>query len=189
MEKGRTKKQKNLSYIGLIKRSTLHPKHYAQTISEFSDPKEALLFFVANFSLGFFIRICFNGISHENFGFFFLGIDSLLLSIPFLLLFLVVLVLIFYGLSKILRGKATLTKTLIISSYCSIPFLILAWIPLLGILALLETLLILILSFQVINQFSIPKSMVTILIPFLFSILALILLGLINPVLNNIFFF
>ena len=182
-------KQENFSYFYLIKSSILHPKIYTQTISEFSKLKDALFFFITIFSLGFFIRICFNGILHKSFSFFFLGIDTLLLSIPFLLFFLILLILIFYCLSKLLGGRATLLKTLIISAYCSTPLLIVIWIPLVSLIALAQTLFILILGFKRTNQFSFAKSMVAILIPFFIFILILILLGLINSILQTILFF
>lgn len=178
------KRSKTPSYPALVQLSILHPIEYAQTISNFSEPKEALLFFIYNFSLGFLIRILTNVLINKNLGFFFLGVDSLLFALPGVLLFLLILVLTFFLISKTLKGRASLSKQLIISSYCSSPLLLLAWVPILSLIATLISLAILIYSFKIINSFSLVKAGVTILIPFMVTTLLLIILGLIRPLID-----
>lgn len=180
MSRGRKKKYSPLSikqYLNLTFLSFKNPYRFSQITNKDTYYKNALIFYLINFSIGLILKALIDMIYYQKIVIIFLHLTEIIIILPLSIFGVLFLAFALHILAKILKGNAKFTASFRAILYASSP-LIFYSIPIVNALSLAWIIVLLIFNFRKAHDYSKLKASLNILIPFLILVLLGSLLGL-----------
>lgn len=163
-------------YFKLIRASFTHPKEYLSSVKNYTSTKDALAFFIINITLGALIKAAGDIFYYQNPVGIFLSITEISIFIPVACLGLIMISTPLHLIAKVLSGKGDFKVSIKSVCYSTSP-LIFLWVPVVAPLVLIYIIYLMISNFHQNHFYTINKSIVNILIPFLLVLIASSLLN------------
>lgn len=165
------------NFLNLLKLSISKPRVYAEAIPNALNYQKPLLFFTLMSVTEATLSLILDVIIKQNASVLFLGISSIVLSIPISLLSVLISSTALFWLSRFLGGKSGFKTILGAFCYSSLPS-IFSFIPYLSLLSGILTIYILIVAIKNLSQLSYLKASVTVIFPTILASIIFIMLGL-----------
>lgn len=165
------------NFLNLLQLSIYHPNQYSEAIPLSGGKKEPLFFFILTSVLGSILSLLTDVVIKQKPEVLFLGISSIVFSIPLIILSLFIIAGILHLIAKALSGRGQFNSTLRAVSYSSI-LSIFSFIPLVSILTGVLMLYILAKALSRTHGFSLSRATITVITPFLLALVIMVMLGL-----------
>lgn len=167
------------SYIQTLWLSFTRPDIYPAKVSLFGSTKASILILIINCCLFIITKTIVSIILTQNPVLFFQTTFQIFQLLPFAFIIAFLITGVFHFLAKFLGGFGLFKHSFNAVVYSSFP-LILAWIPIFSIILYLLVIYYLLRTFTKVHNFLFAKSLISIMVPIMIVLIALIMLGLVD---------